>query len=65
MALMAVLFISQSTLLYDKYFFLNFTANLAIGQGKTVQKPRNFGNNVWSNRQFCQKHYNLIVYSVK
>lgn len=65
MELMAVLFNSQSTLLCEKDFFLNCTANSAIGQGKTVQKPRNFGNNVWSNRQFCQKHYNLIVYSVK
>ena len=45
-----------------QYFLLNFTANSAIGQGKSVQKPRNFGNNVWNNRQFCQKHYNLIVY---
>ena len=35
-----------------QYFLLNFTANSAIGQGKSVQKPRNFGNNVWKTLQF-------------
>lgn len=38
-----------------QYFLLNFTTNSAIGQGKSVQKPRNFGNNVWNNRQFLPK----------
>lgn len=34
MALMAGLFISQSILLYDSSFFLDFTANTAIRQEK-------------------------------
>lgn len=38
MVLMAVLFISQSILLYDKYFRLNFTTIPTIGQEKRAKK---------------------------
>lgn len=53
MVLMAVLFISQSILLYDKYFRLNFTTIPTIGQEKKSKKAKNIRNGVRYNRQLC------------